>query len=73
MHRHWPAHLSFSFGGFLGQNMTLERMTTFKTAVARASKTLGSTTVGLDFWHLFAPTNNKKIPEKNLARQNAWP
>jgi hypothetical protein len=42
--------------------MALMRLTTLKTAVAGASKTLGGATVRFDFWHLFAPVNNKKNP-----------
>jgi hypothetical protein len=32
---------------------------TLKTAPTNAFKTLGSTAIGFDFWHLFAPTIKK--------------
>jgi hypothetical protein len=74
MNRRRTTQLAFPLGAFLGQNMTLMRLAAFETAVAGASETLGCATVGLNFWHLFAPTLKIKIPEKNNpARQNAWP
>jgi hypothetical protein len=60
--------LSFSFGRFFCQNVAFIGLPTFKTAVAGASKTLGSTAIGLDFWHLFAPMIKMKSPLKKTQQ-----
>jgi hypothetical protein len=68
--------LSFSFCGFLGQNMTTVRLTTFKT-IFGFFKPFSGTAMALHFWHLFSPiiiklTSLRQKPDKAkcMARPN---
>ena len=45
------AQLTFSFGGFLGQNVSLKRLTAFDGATAPLRKALGSTFLGFHLRH----------------------
>jgi len=55
--------LSFTFGGFFGQNMTLMRLFAFKTASSGFLEALAGTTMAFHFWHLFSPMIKSKVPE----------
>ena len=62
------AQLAFPFGAFLGKNMAFERLAALKAAAPCLPEALGRAAVGLDFWHLFAPVNNKEVPEIKLKQ-----
>jgi hypothetical protein len=51
--------LSFPFGGFFGQNMTLMRLFTFKTAGAGSFEPFASAAMAFNFGHLFSPIKIK--------------
>jgi hypothetical protein len=54
--------LSFTFGGFFGEDMTSVRLFALKTASTGFLETLTSAAVAFHFWHLFSPIIKNKSP-----------
>lgn len=51
MHIDGTTQLTFIFGGFLGQNVALERLTTLYCSTWTYAKALFGRTFRLHFWH----------------------
>ena len=51
--------LAFPFSTLFGENVAFKGLAALETAVARPPEALGGTSVGFNFWHLFAPKKLK--------------
>jgi hypothetical protein len=56
MHSHRTTQVAFVFGGFFGQDMTLEGLAAFDAAAWTNAKALFGAALGLHFGHLNAPS-----------------
>lgn len=55
--------LSFTFGGFFGQDVAFMRLFAFKTAASGFLEPFTGAAMAFHFWHLFSPMIKSEIPE----------